>query len=188
MGTLYAITQSAIPSGGLQIPLGPGLKFWLSIAVNTYAGQQVGTNVVLTVTGRRPREIITINYGSPQTTRQFEGNLVNVTGTGASIELTISTSKVDVTPVNLPSLVTANTVTYVDNGTAPFTGVWTVSVETPASPSGPIQITDGTYTDVVVPTGSVPPSQLLTFKFAVTGGLTYHITGATFRRGSVGGA
>ena len=98
MPTLYRLTQFRIPSGGVTIPLGPGLTFWLAIANDPIAGQATGTNVTVTLTGKRGRETLQANYAAPALKRQYNARLVTITGTGAFIELWLATEEVTVTP------------------------------------------------------------------------------------------
>ena len=154
MSTLYQVTQFKVGSDGLTIPLGPGLKFWLSIAVDPIEGQPTGTNVTLDITGRQPRETITVAYGAPQLKRKFSGRLIRVTGTGAYIELWISTEEVEVTPTTLPITAAAIPITgnvnaditaSIQLGVTPTGGDLTSgnevvkSVTTPIAIAGPVQ-------------------------------------------------
>ena len=101
MGQLAQYTQFTVPANpGLEINLG-NVRGWLSIAVDTVAGQATGTGVTVTISGFKVYQIFQLAYGSPALTIPFTGNLLRVTGSGAVIELLADTDHVVVAPVVL---------------------------------------------------------------------------------------
>jgi hypothetical protein len=98
---LAQYTQYTVLSGGLELNIGNVKSGWLSVSVDTVAGQATGTGITVRITGFKVHQIYQVAYGAPALTIPFTGNLIKVTGTGAVIELLASTEHVVTSPVVL---------------------------------------------------------------------------------------
>ncbi len=116
---LAQYSQYLIPSGGLSLNVGSA-RGYLAFVVDPIAGHSTGTGITVTASGLRFRESWTLAYGSPALVVPFKGNLIKVTGTGATIELIADTDPVTVSPITLASAYLGGTInTDVGQGTAP---------------------------------------------------------------------
>ncbi|MCI4357353.1 MAG: hypothetical protein L3K18_09530 [Thermoplasmata archaeon] len=130
---LAQYTQFTVLSGGLEINLG-NARGWLSVVVDTVAGQGSGTGITVLISGFKVRQTFQVNYGAPALTIPFSANRIKVTGTGAVIELLIDTDHVVVAPVVLtPGTVLVGGTVNTDFGQSSAPASLVASADTSAS-------------------------------------------------------
>ncbi len=98
MGVFYQRTVYALGAAGLSIPLGGTRKFYISVASDVN-GSNVPVSV--SVSGPGAPDDYVCPYGVAIPAKATGGNLVTVTGSGATLELILSDEPVDVIVQNV---------------------------------------------------------------------------------------